>query len=163
MHGHYLCKGLDHEVKLLEGLVREAWEEATTNRGYGAWRVEVAELMVPGAAIHYLGLHHKKAAQAPPDGWRGMLERSSAGYWSQPVPELRKLAQLELRAEALAWATTIGVDEALWLVTQDAEARAERRDERARLRDELSAMRREGLTTTAAVTVEAIEQLGLWS
>lgn len=167
MHGHYLVKGLDDEdVRLIEGLTREAWEAATTNRGHGAWVVEAAALVVPGAAIHYLNLHHRKASQAPPDGWRGMVERASRGYWSQPVSELRELARLELRAEAIAWSTTLTVEEARWLVDADAAARRERRDEIRRLGEELRLLR---VTPASVVTVEAVEELigqldlGLWS
>jgi len=92
-----------------------------------------------------------------------MVERASRGYWSQPVPDLRELARLELRAEAIAWATTLTVEEARWLVDGDAAARRERRDEIRRLREELRELRLRGLTMASAVTVEAIEQLGLWS
>ncbi len=148
MHGHFLAKGLDEDVLLIEGLVRETWRASTANDGHEAWRVEVAQLIVPGAAIHYLNLHHTKPQQRPPDGWRGMLERASQGehrYWSHPVAELRELARLELKAEALAWVSGLSPDDAHFLVAQDAAARAERRDEARRLsnelRDELRSLR----------------------
>jgi len=158
MHGHYLVKGLAGEdVRLIGGLTREAWEATTTNAGYGAWVVDASELMVAGAAIHYLNLHYRKAVQAPPETWRGMVERSSKGYWSQPVDELRRLATLELRAEAIAWATSIPLDEATFLVEQDAQARQERRDEVRRIQFELRELRVAGLTPAAAVTVDSIE------
>jgi hypothetical protein len=100
MHGHYLVKGLGGEdVRLIEGLVRETWSAVT-----GAWVVEVAELVTPGAAIHYLNLHHSKAEQRPPAGWRGMVERPSRGYFrARRLPELREHARYELRAEAVCW------------------------------------------------------------
>ncbi len=164
MHGHYLVKGLDDDVRLIEGLVKETWHESTGNAGYGAWRVEVAKLLVPGAAIHYLNLHHRKAVQAPPETWRGMVERASQGkhrYWSQPVGDLRELAKLELRAEALAWSTTLDLEEAKWLVNGDAEHWREVRDETRRLQAELRELRCAG-TPAAVITIEAIEQLGLW-
>jgi hypothetical protein len=163
MHGHYLVKGLDDDVRLIEGLVRQTWEESTTNAGYGAWRVEVAKLVVPGAAIHYLNLHHRKPAQAPPDTWSGMVERASQGqhrYWSQPVGELRTLAELELRAEAIAWASTLSLDEAKWLVNGDADHRREMRDEMQRLRAELREVRH-WETPAAVATTALIDQLEL--
>lgn len=131
-HGHYLVKGLpvDVDVREVETLVRETWEASTTNSGYGAWVVEVAELMVPGAAIHYLNLHHSKAYQRPPDGWRGMVERASRGkssYWHRPVGEIREIARVELHAEALTWATGLDPSDALFLAQQDALERAARR------------------------------------
>ncbi len=164
MHGHYLVKGLDDEILLLEGLIRQSWEESTSNAGFGAWVVEVAQLRVPGAAIHYLNLHHRKPAQAAPDSWSGMLERASQGkhrYWSQPVGELRELAQLELRAEALEWATTLSLDEAKFLVNGDADHRRELREEMRRLHAEVRDVFSSG-TPAAVATAEAIEQLGLW-
>lgn len=164
MHGHYLVKGLDDDVRLLEGLVKQTWQESTTNAGYGAWRVEVAKLIVPGAAIHYLNLHHRKAEQKPPDSWRGMVERASQGkhrYWTQPVGELRELAQLELRAEALAWSTSLDLEEAKFLINADAAHRREQRDELRRLRTELRDLRCAG-SPAATITAAAIEQLGLW-
>lgn len=164
MHGHYLTKGLDDDVRLIEGLVKQTWHESTENAGYGAWRVEVAKLIVPGAAIHYLNLHHRKAEQQPPDSWRGMLERASQGkhrYWSQPVGDLRELARLELRAEALAWSTSLDPDECKLLIDGDHADRRERRDEARRLQAELRELRCAG-TPAAVVTVDAIEQLGLW-
>jgi hypothetical protein len=99
LHGHYLLKfpGRVVDVLQVERLVRETWEHTT-----GAWIVEVAELISPGAALGYLGLHHRKASQAPPVNWRGMTERSSSAYWSRPIGELRLQARHELAAEALA-------------------------------------------------------------
>lgn len=166
MHGHYLTKGLDDgDERLIEGLIRETWEASTTAAGYGAWVVEVARLVVPGAAIHYLNLHHRKPAQRPSDGWRGMIERASQGehrYWSQPVAELRELARLELKAEAIAWASGLTGEDARWLAEQDAAAKRERREERARLREELRAALRGSATPTAIATAAAIEELQLW-
>jgi hypothetical protein len=99
LHGHYLVKGLDPaDVIEVERIVRESWRRST-----GAWVVEVAALVSPGAALGYLGLHHRKPSQAPPAEWRGMTERSSRGYWSMPIAETRALARRELAAEAVAW------------------------------------------------------------
>lgn len=143
MHGHYLVKGLEGEdVRLVEHHVRSAWKAATEGRGHGAWVVEVAELVVPGAAIHYLNLHHRKAEQAPPDEWRGMIERASRGYWTQPIAELRELARLELRAEALHWAGVKTMEEATFLAEQDAAAKAA---ERQNWRDAREALRQHRL------------------
>jgi hypothetical protein len=106
MHGHYLVKGLDQERVLeYEQVVRSSWAEVT-----GAYRIEVAALVSPGAALGYLGLHHRKASQAPPLEWRGMTERSSKGYWSAPIAALRERARLELAAEALAWRTGMSLE-----------------------------------------------------
>lgn len=106
LHGHYLVKGLDPLLVLdVEQLVRETW-----NRCTGAWRIEVAALVSPGAALGYLGLHHRKPSQAPPAEWRGMTERASRGYWSRPIAELRELARGELAAEAHSWRTGMPVE-----------------------------------------------------
>jgi hypothetical protein len=116
LHGHYLVKGLaDEDVRLVEHHVREAWRASTGNAGFKAWRIEVAALIVPGAAIHYLNLHHRKAAQAPPEEWRGMVERASRGYWHMPIAELRAEAKLQLRAEAIEWSTGLDRGDALLL------------------------------------------------
>jgi hypothetical protein len=105
LHGHYLLKIPDAaivDVLDVEQLVRETWQQVT-----GAWVVEVAALVSPGAALGYLGLHHRKPSQAPPAGWRGMTERASRGYWSRPIAQLRADARTELAAEALAARTGI--------------------------------------------------------
>jgi hypothetical protein len=98
LHGHYLLKHLEGaDVLLVEKIVRETWQAVT-----GAWVVEVAELVSPGAALGYLALHHRKPSQAPPANWRGMTERASAKYWHRPIAELRVEARKALAAEALA-------------------------------------------------------------
>jgi hypothetical protein len=99
MHGHYLVKAEALDVVEVEQLVRETWQQTT-----GAYVVEVAALLSPGAALGYLALHHRKPGQAPPAGWRGMTERASRGYWSAPIWQLREQARKELAAEALAHA-----------------------------------------------------------
>ncbi len=99
-HGHHLIKGPDGELAAeVEAIAREVWL-----RVVGAWRVEAAALRSPGAALGYLGLHHRKPEQAPPIEWRGMTERASRGYWHRPIPELRKTARRQLAAAAQAWA-----------------------------------------------------------
>jgi hypothetical protein len=111
MHGHYLVKFRDTEapdVIEVERLVRETWETST-----GAYVVEVAELVTPGAALGYLGLHHRKPSQAPPAGWRGITERASRGYWHRPIWLLREQARKELAAEALADRTGMPLELAL--------------------------------------------------
>jgi len=106
LHGHYLVKGLgDADVLLVEQLVRETWARVT-----GAWVVEAAALVSPGAALGYLGLHHRKPSQAPPALWRGMTERSSRGYWHRPIAELRAIARAELAVEAHAHRTGLPVE-----------------------------------------------------
>jgi hypothetical protein len=100
LHGHYLVKASGWDVVEVEKLVRDTWAKST-----GAYIVEVAELLTPGAALGYLGLHHRKPSQAPPKGWRGMTERASKGYWSEPIWKLRLQARRELAAEALAYRT----------------------------------------------------------
>jgi hypothetical protein len=100
LHGHYLLKladGQELDVVAGERLIRETWEAVT-----GAWRVELAKLVTPGAALGYLGLHHRKPEQAPPATWSGMTERPSKGYWSRPIAELREQARHELAVEAIA-------------------------------------------------------------
>jgi hypothetical protein len=110
MHGHYLVKFRDllsPDVLVIERLVRETWESVT-----GAYIVEVAQLITPGAAMTYLSLHHQKPQQAPPPGWRGMRSRPSRGYFSEPVWKLRQRARRELAIEAIAWANDISEVEA---------------------------------------------------
>jgi hypothetical protein len=107
-HSHALLKfrdAIDVDVLQVEQLVRETWERTT-----GAFVVEVAALRSPGAALGYLGLHHRKRSQAPPASWRGMTERASKGYWSQPIAELRERARRELAAEAHAWRTGLPLE-----------------------------------------------------
>lgn len=92
MHGHYLVKGIPGDQVLdVEAVVREVWARCT-----GAYVVEVAELRSAGGAIAYMGLHHRKPQQAPPDGWRGMRLRASQGYWHVPVAALRETARRHL-------------------------------------------------------------------
>jgi hypothetical protein len=106
LHGHYLTKGLGAVDPLeVEHLTRDTWRETT-----GAFVVEVAHLVTPGAALGYLGLHHRKPEQAPPAEWRGMTERASRGYFHRPVAELRAAARFELAAEAHAYATGLPLE-----------------------------------------------------
>lgn len=99
IHQHMVVKGLEGaDVLEAERLTREKWQRAT-----GAKVVEVAELLTPGGAIGYLALHHRKPGQAPPEGWRGMGDRPSKGYFHRPVAELRAEAKAQLRVEAIAW------------------------------------------------------------
>lgn len=109
LHGHYLVKFRDvvPDVIEVERKVRETWELVT-----GAYIVEVAQLITPGAAMAYLSLHHQKPQQAPPEGWRGMRSRPSKGYFSEPMWKLRARAKRELAIEAIAWANGISEIEA---------------------------------------------------
>jgi hypothetical protein len=123
MHAHLLLKGLEGaDVLNVESIARERWRAVT-----GAFVVEVAELRVPTAALHYLGLHHAKASQLPPAEWRGMAERASRGYWSKSIGELRAEARAQLWAEHLAWSSELTVDDARFLVDQQIAAREEKR------------------------------------
>jgi hypothetical protein len=117
LHGHHLVKGLPAADALrIEIVCREVM-----NRALAAPVVEVAALRSPGAAIGYLGLHHRKPQQAPPPGWRGMIERHSTGYFTLPVAELREQARRELRAEAIVWKR--GVPPGLAAIEVEREAR----------------------------------------
>ncbi len=100
LHLHLLLKVADPErfdVVDAEQLVRDSWRVTT-----GAFVVEVAALVSPGAALGYLALHHRKPSQAPPVEWRGMTERPSRGYFGRPIAELREQARRELAVEAIA-------------------------------------------------------------
>jgi hypothetical protein len=111
LYGHYLLKFRDTDapdVIEVERLVRETWQTST-----GAYVVEAAELVTPGAALGYLGLHHRKPSQAPPEGWRGMTERASRGYWHRRIWRLREQARKELAAEAIAEKTGMPLELAL--------------------------------------------------
>jgi hypothetical protein len=106
LHGHYLVKGLPPEdAPAIEELTRDTWQAIT-----GAWVVEAAELRSPGAALGYLGLHHRKPEQAPPAEWRGMTERASQRYWTAPIAELRAQARAELAVEAHAHRTGLPLE-----------------------------------------------------
>lgn len=109
MHGHYLTKfrESDPDVIEAEALIRSTWESVT-----GAYIVEVAQLVSPGAAFQYLSLHHQKPQQQPPPGWRGMRSRPSRGYFAEPVWRLRARAREELTIEAIAHAHGITTVEA---------------------------------------------------
>jgi len=101
IHAHLVAKGLDGlDVLELEAAVRQTWRAVT-----GAFVVEVAEMVTPAAALHYLGLHHGKLSQQPPLDWRGQTERFSAGYLRGTVPANRRQAEDELWAESLAYST----------------------------------------------------------
>jgi hypothetical protein len=111
MHSHSAVKAPEGEdVRLLEGLVRETWEAVT-----GARRVEVAQMITPGGALNYMGIHHGKVQQAPPDDWRGAVVRWSRGYLAEPVAVARDRAREQLACEALAFVTGVSLDEATFL------------------------------------------------
>jgi hypothetical protein len=110
MHGHHLGKGIptDHVLEA-ESIVREVWSRVT-----GAIVVEVAALISPGAAIGYMGLHHRKPQQAPPSDWHGARIRWSQGYLYGKAADVRRDAKrwrqdktaqwkVQQRAEALGW------------------------------------------------------------
>jgi len=118
LHGHYLLKSERLDVIDVERVVRDSWKRTT-----GAYVVEVAELVSPGAALGYLGLHHRKPSQAPPREWRGMTERASKAYWSTPIAELRARARQELAAEAHAWRTGLPLELAALEVASRGEGR----------------------------------------
>jgi len=123
MHVHMLLKGLaGAELADEEDWIRGEWKRHT-----GAWRVELAELRTPEGAIHYLGLHHAKASQLPPPWWRGMAERSSQGYWSAPIKQLREEARRQLWAEGLAWRLGVELDVARRRVERDCRRREHER------------------------------------
>lgn len=137
MHCHCCLKGLeDAELLNVERITRERWEAAT-----GAFVVEVAEMRVPAAALHYLGLHHAKASQIPPASWRGMAERASRGYWSRPIAELRAEARSQLWAESLAWSSGLELDDARLLVDGQIARQELRRSENRALREALRELR----------------------
>jgi hypothetical protein len=106
MHSHNLLKfGGAIDVLEVEQLVRDTWRAST-----GAYVVEVAELLSPGAALGYLALHHRKVEQAAPRGWSGMVERHSLGYFVRPIAQLRDQARHELRVEAIAHVRGISLE-----------------------------------------------------
>jgi hypothetical protein len=99
MHSHNLVKGIPTDQVLeVERIVRDSWRNVT-----GAYIIEVAALVSPGAALGYLALHHRKPEQAAPDAWSGMTFRPSQGYFHRPIVELREQARHELQVEAFAY------------------------------------------------------------
>jgi hypothetical protein len=151
IHGHYVVKGLAGvKCEEAEEIVRGSWRRSLARNGssFEAWRIEVAELRTPVGAMHYLSLHHAKAEQLPPEGWRGMAERPSRGYFSRPIADLREEARAQLWAESLAYASGIDVEDARSLVKQARESRAAWRRDYANWRKE----RRWGLVTPAVVS-----------
>ena len=131
LHGHYVVKGLvGADCAEAEEVVRESWRRSLKRHGssFEAWRVSVARLRTPAGALHYLSLHHAKAEQLPPDDWRGMVERHSRGYFSQPVGTLREEARAQLWAEALAYSTGLNAEDARLLVDGERAKRAKWRE-----------------------------------
>lgn len=158
MHGHYLVKGLGGcDVVATEALIRSTWEKSLARHGweFAAWRIELAALIVPGAALVYLGLHHKKPRQAPPEGWRGMVDRPSRGYFALPVEELRERARDELAVEAWRWSTGVDPGDAEFIVD---ELRAERERRRAELQAARAAWREEEAEAWRAAMVIAEDE-----
>lgn len=161
IHGHLCSKGLAGEdVRLVEGLVRQTWERST-----GAVVVEVAEMITPAGALHYLGIHHGKVSQAPPDDWRGQVERFTEGYLYAPVPVVREEARRQLAAEGLAYFTGATVADARLLIDSRADWKALAREEAQRAREalrELAAAERaserdlEAMEALDAATQEAL-------
>jgi hypothetical protein len=130
LHAHHLVKGLPVErVLAVEAVCREVM-----GRALAAPKVEVAALRSPGAAIGYLGLHHRKPQQAPPVGWRGMVERHSQEYFHRPIGELREQARRELRAEAVQWSHGLPPEVAALAVELEAIRWAEHRARVVRVR-----------------------------
>jgi hypothetical protein len=130
LHAHHLVKGLPVETVLaVEAVCREVMA-----RALDAPVVEVAALRSPGAAMGYLGLHHRKPQQAPPVGWRGMVERHSKHYFHRPVAELREQAKRELRIEAVQWSHGLTPDLAALAVDLEAIRWAEHRVRVVRVR-----------------------------
>jgi hypothetical protein len=130
LHAHHLVKGLPVErVLAVEAVCREVMA-----RALDAPVVEVAALRSPGAAMGYLGLHHRKPQQAPPAGWRGMVERHSREYFHRPIAELREQAKRELRAEAVQWSHGLAPDLAALAVELEAIRWAEHRVRVVRVR-----------------------------
>lgn len=115
LHVHYCVKGLPcATVERATDIARHAW----MGQNVGAWRVEVAELRTPAAALHYLNLHHAKAEQLPPLNWNGRTERVSRGYWSSDPKALREEARRQLWAEGLAYSTGLDVGDARFMVDE---------------------------------------------
>ena len=165
MHGHYLVKGLaGFRAGDVAEVVRETWHDSTSAAGYGAWVVRVEPLRTPAGAIHYLNLHHRKAAQRPPDEWRGMVERGSRGYWSEPIAQLRERAQDELAVEAWVW-SGLSVKDARFVVSDRRATKAAEKEEsiarKAALRDYLALAAAEARRHRNAAVLSRVEQLQL--
>lgn len=100
MHAHSLVKGIPADgLATAERITRQSWQGVT-----GAYVIEVAALRSVGGVIGYLGLHHMKPEQAPPEGWEGQRVRWSRGYLGGVrTADARMRARRELAAERLAW------------------------------------------------------------
>lgn len=101
MHQHVLTKDLHGDAGEIEDRVRHHWR-----RMLKAPVVEVATLRSIGAAIGYVGIHHRKPEQQPPADWRGQRIRWSIEphrYTHRPVSELRAEARESLTRERVAW------------------------------------------------------------
>ncbi len=150
MHSHGAIKSaVGEDVRLIEGLVRQTWEHVT-----GATRVEVAEMVTPGGALHYMGLHHGKVAQAPPEDWRGNITRWSKRYLAEPVPDARARAKEELAVEALAHVTGLCHSDAALLRAGD---RAEREAIETAFREYLELQRSPLLSAPDVVRFETLD------
>jgi hypothetical protein len=130
IHVHYVVKlrGCESGSWVFE-LVQDTWRAST-----GAWRVQVEELRTQVGALHYLWLDQAKVTQLPPKEWRGMVDRASQGYFSEPVGVLRERADRGLWAERLAFSTGLDLGDAEFMVEQTVALAAERREEDRRLR-----------------------------
>lgn len=72
-HMHFLVRGLDPaDAPAAEALVAREWKRLT-----GASRVQAEEVRSQAAVIGYLGRHHVKQAQAPPESFTGRRIRPS--------------------------------------------------------------------------------------
>jgi len=136
IHAHFAVKS--PALAGLEGEAVKRIKSAWMARNVGAWRVEVAPLRTPAGALHYLSLHHAKAEQLPPHGWKGRTERASRGYWHKPSGDLRKEARRQLWAERLAWGTGLSLDDAFFWIEQHESRRAEQRELYAEYREAMA-------------------------
>jgi len=99
MHVHVLLRGLGGaDLEAVLAVARQVWCERM--RAHPAAQ-DIRPVEGMEGLAHYLAHHHRKPGQQPPEWWTGKRTRSSRGWWSRPIAELRQEAREQLRQERL--------------------------------------------------------------
>jgi len=99
-HYHWPCKGVDRDASgALSAIASEVWGRRAG--GYVAGVKPVWDATGLGRYVAGLVGHHLKAAQGPPDGWKGRRYGTSRGYYSAAASELRARAEAIVRDDRL--------------------------------------------------------------
>lgn len=100
-HAHVLLRGLGGaDLEAVRAVASEVW---CARMGTANAAQDIRPINGPEGLMHYLAHHHRKPGQAPPEWWSGKRTRSSRGWWSRPIAELRQEAAEQLRQERVRW------------------------------------------------------------